>query len=339
MTSKLYHSFQTEDFLADEDFLRFVKYSYPDDVIFWSNWTEKSPENIQAYRSAVIQLKLILSDSEIGVSPSFRENLLMDINDSINEFERKRKNKRIRTIWLSGAASIILMATCFSWYFLSTIVVRADYAEDLLVHLPDGSEVRMNKNSTLSYARAFNWKARREVSLDGEAYFKVKHLNLTPDQIKRGELFVAVTNGVAVQVLGTEFNLKDRHHKTNVTLIKGKIQVQSKKTGRKYMLRPGELLDFDEKGIAVQKMQTAEVQTAWLSGKIIVNQTKVSDILQEFEDLYGYTVIVDNPALLQKKIDGAISIKSEESLLFTLKNILDVDVKKEGKTIYLKNRN
>ncbi|RDC55259.1 DUF4974 domain-containing protein [Pedobacter chinensis] len=339
MTNKPYNSFQTEDFLADEDFLRFVKYSYSNDVMFWDSWVLESPENIKSYHEALIQLKLILSDREIEVSPSFRENLLMDINDSINRFERKRKNKLRTRIWLSGAASIILVATYVSWYFMSTVVIRAGYAENRLVHLPDGSEVRLNGNSVLSYPRAFNWKPRREVSLDGEAYFKVKHLNLTPDQIKRGELFVAVTNGVSVQVLGTEFNLKERHNKTNVTLINGKIQVQSKKTGKQYTLAPGNLIDFDEKGDKVQRKETAETQTAWLSGKMIVNQTKVSDILREFEDLYGYKVILDSPALGQKKIDGAISIRSEESLLFTLKNILNVDIKKEGNTIYLKNRN
>lgn len=339
MTNKPYHSFQTDDFLADRDFLRFVKYSYPDDVLFWNNWVSQSPENTVAYQQALIQLKLILSDGEIAVPYSFRENLLTDINDSINQFERKKQMKWRRTIWLSAAASIVLIASCISWYFLSTVVIRSDYAENRLVHLPDGSEVTLNGNSTLSYPRAFNWKPRREVNLDGEAYFKVKHLNLTPEQIKRGELFVAVTDGVSVQVLGTEFNLKERRNQTNVTLVKGKIQVQSKKTGKQYILSPGDLIDFNERGDEVKLKESVETQTAWISGKLIVNQTKVIDILHEFEDLYGYKVILDSPALGNKKIDGAISIKSEESLLFTLKNILNVDIKKEGKIIYLKNRN
>ena len=339
MTSKLYHSFQIDDFLADEDFLRFVKYSSSDDVVFWNNWLLESPGNIGAYQQALIQLKLILSDREIAVPPSFRENLLMDINDSINQFEQKKKIKWRRVIWFSGAASILLIATCISWYFLSTIMIRADYGKNRLIHLPDGTEVTLNGNSTLSYPRAFNWKSRREVYLDGEGYFKVKHLNLTPGQIKRGELFVVVTNGVSVEVLGTEFNLKERRNQTTVTLVNGKIQVRSKKTGKEYILSPGDLIDFNEKGDEVKLKETVETQTAWISGKLIVKQSKVGDILHEFEDLYGYKVILDSPALSNKRIDGEISIKSEESLLFTLKNILDVEIKKEGKTIYLKNRN
>ncbi|WP_025146479.1 FecR family protein [Pedobacter jeongneungensis] len=338
MPNKTYNSYNAENFLDDADFLRYVKYNNPSDVSFWNNWQAVKPENLKSFKEAKLQLQLILSDQPKAETINFRELLLQDINLSVDAIQKSKKRKLIRLVWTSGIAASFLMVTLISWFFLSEITIKSDFAENRLVHLPDGSEVKLNANSSLTYARAFNWKVRREVHLAGEAYFKVKHININSDQVKKGELFIAITDGASVQVLGTEFNLKDRHRKTSVALIKGKIQVSSNSTGKSYVMHPGDFIDLDGNGNSVENVNDFANQTAWLSGKIVVNQTTVNEILREFEDLYGYKVMLDSPALGNKKIDGAISIKSEESLLFTLKNILNVDIQKEGKTIYLKNR-
>lgn len=338
MPNKSYTSYNTENFLDDADFLRYVKHNNAVDVSFWNDWQSASPENLKSFNEAKLQLQIIVSDQPKIEKNDFRNQLLQDINISIDGLQLAKRRKTIHLIWTSGIAASLLVIAFTSWFFLSTVTVKSNYAENRSVYLPDGSEIQLNANSALTYARAFKWKARREVHLSGEAYFKVKHININPDQVKKGELFVAITDGAKVQVLGTEFNLKDRHHKTTVALIKGKIQVSSNKTGKSYMMSPGDFIDFDNQGNRVENAKGLNNRTAWLTGKIIVNQTSVNEILSEFEDLYGYSVILDSPALGNKKIDGAISIKSEESLLFTLKNILNVNIKKEGKTIYLKNR-
>ncbi|QDW24175.1 DUF4974 domain-containing protein [Pedobacter sp. KBS0701] len=338
MPNKRYNSFNVENFLDDADFLRYVKHNNSVDVSFWDNWQANIPENLASFKAAKLQLQLILSDQPKIATSNFRDQLLADINISIDTIQKAKRSKTIRLIVTSGIAASLFVVAFVSWFFLSTVTVKSNFAENRLVHLPDGSEIQLNANSVLSYARAFKWKARREVRLKGEAYFKVKHININPDQIKKGELFVAITDGAKVQVLGTEFNLKDRHNTTTIALVKGKIQVSSNKTGQRYIMHPGDFIDFNPNGNRVKNAVGSTNQTAWLSGKIILNQTTVSEILREFEDLYGYKVILDSPALGNKKIDGAISIKSEESLLFTLKNILNVDIQKEGKTIYLKNR-
>lgn len=338
MPNKTYTSYNTENFLDDADFLRYVKYNNSTDVSFWDIWQSTAPENLKSFNEAKLQLQIILSDQPRVETINFRDQLLLDINGSIDVIQKNKQRKTIRLVLNLGIAASLLVFAFISWFFLSTVTVKSNFAENRLVHLPDGSEIQLNANSVLTYARAFKWKARREVHLKGEAYFKVKHININPDQVKKGELFVAVTDGAKVQVLGTEFNLKYRHNITAVALIKGKIRVSSNKTGKSYMMHPGDFINFDRDGNRIEKANTLNNQTAWLSGKIIVNQTTVNEILREFEDLYGYKVILDSPALGNKKIDGAISIKSEESLLFTLKNILNVNIQKEGKTIYLKNR-
>jgi transmembrane sensor len=338
MTERNYNSYTADDFLNDQDFLRYIKHNHPEDVAFWRDWQGRSPENLQSFAAARLQLEVILSAEALPVPMHFQANLLQSINDTINTVEKAKKQKSFRLQVFSGIAASLIIGLFISWYFVSSIVIHADYATPKLVHLPDGSEVQLNANSTLTYARAFNWKSRREVKLVGEAYFKVKHLNQTPDQLKKGDVFIASTKSVLIQVLGTEFNVKERHDEADITLVKGKVKVTSVRTGSQFIMKPGDVINFDQQGDRLLAEAMVDNKLAWLSGKLIVNQTTVNTILREFSDLYGYQVILDNPALGQKKIDGAISIKSEESLLFTLKNILNVDIEKDGRKIYLKSR-
>ena len=67
------------------------------------------------------------------------------------------------------------------------------------VLLPDSSEVWLNAGSTLRYASDFN-EANRNVSLEGEGYFQVKHK-------QDGQEFTVHTNGYDVVVKGTRFTV------------------------------------------------------------------------------------------------------------------------------------
>jgi len=338
MLNKTFTSFTATDFLNDADFLRYIKYNTPADTAFWDQWLADGPANLNAFKEAKLQLEMILSDQRSDVPADFRNSLLKDINHSIDQYDRRQRRKVVRMVWISGVAASLVLVAFAGWFFQSTVTITSAFAERRLVHLPDGSDVQLNSNSSISYPRAFNWKARREVRLKGEGYFRVKHININPEQIEKGELFVAITNNAHVQVLGTEFNLKERRNTTNIALVNGKIKVTSLKTGTEYMMKPGDLINLGDDGKEIVRKHTLDSQVAWISGRLIVNQTSVNEILREFEDLYGYDVVLENPALGNKKIDGAISIKSEESLLFTLKNILNVNITKEGNRIYLKNR-
>jgi ferric-dicitrate binding protein FerR (iron transport regulator) len=70
--------------------------------------------------------------------------------------------------------------------------------------LPDNSTVILNANSSLRYQE--NWEAEllREVWVDGEAFFSVVHTH------NHQRFRVNVTDDLKVEVLGTEFNVKDR---------------------------------------------------------------------------------------------------------------------------------
>jgi Fe2+-dicitrate sensor, membrane component len=61
--------------------------------------------------------------------------------------------------------------------------------------------VNLNSSSQLSYSKN-KWDSKREVTLNGEAFFKVS----------KGSTFDVITLNGKVSVLGTQFNVKQREN-------------------------------------------------------------------------------------------------------------------------------
>ena len=83
--------------------------------------------------------------------------------------------------------------------------------------LPDNSEIVLNSASEIQYKK-WNWDNNRALKLQGEAYFKVA----------KGKKFEVVTNLGKVAVLGTQFNVKARENRFDVTCFEGRVKVNYK---------------------------------------------------------------------------------------------------------------
>jgi len=338
MQAEKYPKYTAEDFLEDDDFIRYVKYQQAADLQFWNDVLTQYPEKRIDFEKAKVQLGIILSAEPIAIPADLTDGLWNDIETSIQKNKRRRNVMRLRNIWLSGVAACLACFAYGSWYFYSDITITTTYGEQKVLLLPDGSKVRLNANSSISYARAFNWNKNRYVTINGEAYFEVKHINQNPSAIKNGERFVAVGKKLSVEVLGTTFNLKSRPNINQVTLVEGKVRVKSIVTGEERILKPGELAKLAVNSFLINENVTIAPQLSWKDHKMLMTQTRIGDIISEFENLYGYKVVLPDSAMANKRIDGTISTASEESMLFVLKNILNVNVRHEGKNIYLEKR-
>jgi ferric-dicitrate binding protein FerR (iron transport regulator) len=92
------------------------------------------------------------------------------------------------------------------------------YGAKSMVTLPDSSSIWMNAGSKLRYSSDFN-QTGREVSIEGEAYFKVAKNAKKP--------FFVKTSAVTLKVLGTSFNIKAYPEENSVetTVESGSVQV------------------------------------------------------------------------------------------------------------------
>ena len=129
--------------------------------------------------------------------------------DKIDRINKKRYNKRKRLVnigyIISGVAATLLLVLGFSKMGVfdkqPEMLVRmtADYRSRSEVVLPDGSVVKLNSGSDITYS--YNAKENiREVNFQGEGFFDVSK-NKIPFVIK-------MSNGLRLKVHGTSFNLQ-----------------------------------------------------------------------------------------------------------------------------------
>ena len=102
-----------------------------------------------------------------------------------------------------------------SYYFTSLdSITTTDLAEHTEVYLPDSSQVILNAESKISFNKK-TWDENRNVTLEGEAFFKVA----------KGKRFTVATESGIITVLGTQFNVENRKNFFEVTCYEGLVSV------------------------------------------------------------------------------------------------------------------
>ncbi|WP_312186632.1 FecR domain-containing protein [Sphingobacterium sp.] len=333
-----YNTYSTQDFLDDLDFVRFVKYQGEADLAYWRHWRTTDPENMQAYDEAFAYLHALLGIERILPDPTFTDSLFQDIELSIAR-NRKKKKGRIIRIWtaMAGAAAVIVFMVA-SWYYQSMVVVQTGSGMLQTVVLPDSSTVQLNANSSVAYRRAWRWLSKREVYTTGEALLEVKHLNKDLSNIHESEKFTAYTGDLAVEVLGTKFNIRNRDNKITVSLLEGRIALRNLKykDGVK-VLEPGDIVTDGGEGFEnlTRDKKVVQQTVAWTQKTLTGENLSVADLINEFRYVYGKEIVVSDTALLNRKIDGRISLNSPESIIYSIANILQANIRMEKDTIYL----
>lgn len=124
---------------------------------------------------------------------------------------------------------------------MQTITVPAGQRVNL--DLPDGSNVWLNAGTTMQYPVSF-MTDKREVILDGEAYFEVAHNEKSP--------FVVHTSTLDVEVLGTKFNVEAYSARKifETSLMEGRVKVKLPHDEKNsVILAPQSENDFDRRPI------------------------------------------------------------------------------------------
>lgn len=341
---KQYESYNTEAFLEDDKFISWIRYNRPEDDDFWKTWLLSHPINYRAFKAAETRLRIIYSAERINALPVDVEEVWIRITSSIEDEEEIKKPRVIRfTNWMIAAAIVFAIVIISGiWYNLnhiSTKELTAGNGEQKSVILPDASIIKLNANSKLEYLSRWKNGQPREVYLKGEAFFMVDHMNMDAGQVKENEKFIVRTDHVVVEVLGTSFNVKERRDKTEVSLEKGSLKVATRSGNESLQLAPGELAEYNHETRLLKKMSKDPVfHKDWTEKKILANNTTVGEVIEELEDVYGYEVILDDPSLASRRIDGVIPMKSDTNVLFVLSNLLNVDIEKSKKQLYFKSR-
>lgn len=129
----------------------------------------------------------------------------VDTEQGLQKLKQGRKPTKVIKLFsakklLRVAATVAVLAICYlGWRSFSDdrIQFATTVGEKIDIVLPDGSKVKLDALSSLTYSTG-DWEEERTLDLDGQAYFKVE----------RGSTFSVNTAQGSVEVLGTQFNVK-----------------------------------------------------------------------------------------------------------------------------------
>lgn len=240
--------------------------------------------------------------------------------------------------WLV-AASLLLMLSLGAWLFRKPLLYRSydtEYGQTSSFVLSDGSRVTLNANSTLWVPRLWFDTGTREVQLEGEAEFSVKHLH------DNRRFVVKTSDTFQVEVLGTEFTVFARPRGTKVALTQGKIRLDyTQGTDKKQlMMKPGERVTMDQKGdLTLEADENPDAESAWKEQRFVFNNTSVQEICALLEENFGLIVRTNDPEIAARTITGNFKAQTAEDLLEVIKEVLNLEIRKEKKTLLLLNPN
>ena len=164
---------------------------------------------------------------------------------------------------------------------LADVIIEAPVGSQSRVELPDGSIVRLQGGSSLSYGASFD----RTVSLKGEAYFDVQKNPATP--------FIVHTGSINIKVTGTVFNLKAYPEENSIetTLACGAVSLEHLDGHTIFQLRPGQQVSCTREG----KSPEARVVDAWeilldKYGVVTIPDASLTEICSVLKRVYGVEI-------------------------------------------------
>jgi len=238
-------------------------------------------------------------------------------------------------LWRAAAALGILALTVglLYWNFIRLTEIRTEYGQREKVTLPDSSEVILNGNSTIRYQRRWNDASAREVWIDGEAFFKVRH---TADERK---FIVHLSDSFNVEVLGTEFNVKNRAQGMQVMLVKGRVKLGIQGEDRQnYFLSPGELITVRDKHPLVRDTVEHRPYTSWRSDTLVFDQTSMQEIAVMLKNVYGLETTFNDSALQERLLTGELYSFDVDEILLALARTFDLDIERKGNDVRISNK-
>lgn len=196
------------------------------------------------------------------------------------------------------------------------------------LRLTDGTYVRLNADSKMSYPVAFDGKGRH-VCLEGEAYFDVAKDKKRP--------FSITVEDLKVVVLGTSFNVKayNDEDEISVTVRSGRVKVAlTDNTGSSVILTQNEKITFNRK---TEKFQLTTidptVDCSWTDGFLQFNRTPLRTVEHTLERWYDVDIIIKDKALYETSFTGKHLNDSLTSALESICFAIDARYEIKGRTV------
>lgn len=248
-------------------------------------------EQLQQLRLSLVLVEDIKAMESIDVARAYGRT-----HNRIQTTRRKRLGQQLMRYAAFLMLPFFITSLVLGYLHLKEEKVEVQYAEVtaaagsiIRYELPDKSVVWLNAGSTLRYPTSFIG-AKREVDLQGEAYFDVQ-----ADQ--KHPFYVNTCGGLSVYVYGTQFNVNAYEDETFIETVleEGHVNVIAPDGEMQVTLEAGERLYYDKPEAKFIKSKTDVYEkVAWKEGKMIFRGASLDVVLKKLSRHFNVDIQFNN---------------------------------------------
>lgn len=260
-------------------------------------WTSQSEAHRLYVRERLIWFSLGISETpnnaEFNISNKYKQlehRIKMD-----GKMEQTIKVRAMWTYikWVAAVVILILLPLGGFWLngalhtsHMADIKLETEKGSRMKLSLPDGTVVWLNADSKLTYSQNFGID-NRHVSLEGEAYFDVRHNEKLP--------FTVHTKDIDLKVLGTQFTFSNypEDNIAKVDLLKGKVFLSDNTSRQEMYLSPNEQMLLDKHTNKMERRTIdAALSTSWTQGRLFFDNQSLAQLAKILERHYDKKIKV-----------------------------------------------
>ncbi len=335
-----YNRYTVQDFVLDNSFQAYVLCTDPEAVASWTAWLNQHPHRETEVQQATELIRLLTGPKQLrfisGQQAELRR-LIEQLPSSHPPRIRPPLHQppyRPRRRYLLVGMVVFLLLAGGSWFGYTSlrspdlISLTTGFGQKRTVFLPDGSRVVLNANSTLRYRPDWPDNQPRQVWLEGEAFFHVSKQRLAGKPVK----FTVRAGDLAVEVLGTQFNVFNRSQKTQVVLEEGSVRLRSAQAARTLLdMAPGESVVYSQTDRVLSRQRVdPSLHDAWRTNRLVFDDTPLSEVGDLIAQTYGKTLVFADPELSSRRLTGTIPSDDLDRLTKALSRAFGLRITKQG---------
>ena len=212
---------------------------------------------------------------------------------------------------------ILIISAPVAYNFINTKTLKANRGCLESFILEDGSIVKLNSESKISYSSKFN-QNNRDIKLTGEAYFEVSN-NEMPFKVN--------TDYGIIKVLGTSFNVRARSDGFEVGVISGNVIVENK--NQSINLKSGQKIDLN---LSTPKKLNYQNYPGWKYETLVCDGIPLLKVSGEIERLFDISIKISNNQIENTKISGILQTTNLQTVLSSISLLAQCQFKFDGDT-------
>ena len=321
-----YEDYSLEDFLMDPFFTDWVKQPTEESSFFWQKWLANHPEKASVISEAKEIILSIGYDNQYNPSQKEFLEVLENIHKAEGDSSIHKKATRPQYFWRVAAGFLIFSAAFLAYLHYQDILApdkplaqkeekpkwitkSTPRGAKLNLVLGDGTEIKLNSESVISFPKSFSNRAR-EVRLEGEAYFEVAEDEQRP--------FSVTSGNIVTTALGTSFNVRAYQEDIDlvVSLTSGKVVIKDPGNIRseQVILAPYQQTTFNKDSGEFSLSQFSDKDISWSRDIIVFEDASFSEIRNTLERWYDVDFIIAS-SVMNRGFTGEFENQSLETVL------------------------